>query len=49
MDGKSREKAWRAGLDAAYDGLPSAINPYPVDSELAKDWADGWLEGERLH
>ncbi len=48
MDGKFREEAWRAGMEAVYDGLLSAINPHPVDSEPAKAWADGWLEGERL-
>ena len=78
MDGKVREKAWLAGLDAANDGLPSTINPHLVYSELAielawlagvlagrdrlpfddnphpggtdlsRDWADGWLEGERI-
>lgn len=48
MDGKFREKAWRAGLDVAYDGLPNAANPHPVDSEPAKYRADGWLESERL-
>lgn len=48
MGDKVHETAWQTGQEAAFDGLQSAINAYPVDFEPADDWAGGWLEGERL-
>ena len=42
------ELAWLAGLIAGRDSLPFDDNPHPVGTDLSQDWANGWLEGERL-
>lgn len=44
----SPEDAWLKGDRAGHEGQALATNPYPAGSELALDWADGWLHGERL-
>ena len=41
------ELAWRAGQNAARDGLPSNSNAHQAQSTLALAWASGWRHGER--
>lgn len=41
------EDAWCKGCAAGCEDLARAANPYPIGSELALDWEDGWRHGER--
>lgn len=35
------------GFDAFDEGVSSQDNPYPPNSEDAKEWNNGWDEGDR--
>jgi hypothetical protein len=38
------ERAWRLGREAGLSDGAGDANPYDPGSDLAADWADGWLQ-----
>lgn len=39
-----KSKAWWEGFHARGEKKPG-IPPYPINSQEASDWADGWVDG----
>ena len=42
------QAVWLAARVAGDEGQGAPANPYPPDSELALEWAAGWLGSEHL-